>query len=233
MKKMLTVLALITGLCFFLHQNVLAGSPPTDAPGSAATGMHTLDEIYTLLEKNKDKLDEIYNAYSRTPDEVCSGKTFIGFRGDGTIGEMTGNCVDRFTDKGDGTVRDCRTGLIWLKNANCYGVKTWADAKTAAQELNDGECGLTDGSEAGDWHLATKEELQGIGTDPPVTWESAFPSVTWTIPGEPFDNVPSNDYWSSTEYNTIYARRLHMVHGDVTIDYKDNGHYVWPVRSGN
>ena len=31
----------------------------------------------------------------------------------------------RFTDNGDGTVTDNLTGLIWLKDANCFGQKTW------------------------------------------------------------------------------------------------------------
>ena len=31
----------------------------------------------------------------------------------------------RFTDNGDGTVADNQTGLIWLKNANCFGQRAW------------------------------------------------------------------------------------------------------------
>ena len=53
-------------------------------------------------------------------------------------------------------------GLVWLKNANCFGGRTWPDALTDAAELNSGECGLTDGSSAGDWHVPTVNELQGI-----------------------------------------------------------------------
>ena len=46
----------------------------------------------------------------------------------------------RYEDNTDGTVTDCRTGIIWLKNANCTdtsngiaiptGVLTWYDALT-------------------------------------------------------------------------------------------------------
>jgi hypothetical protein len=35
---------------------------------------------------------------------------------------------DRFTDNGDGTVTDNLTGLIWLKNADCFGSRTWHEA---------------------------------------------------------------------------------------------------------
>ncbi|MBF0551597.1 MAG: TIR domain-containing protein [Deltaproteobacteria bacterium] len=45
----------------------------------------------------------------------------------------------RFTDNGNGTVTDQKTGLIWLKNANCFGRRTWDDAVTACQNLADGQ----------------------------------------------------------------------------------------------
>ena len=76
--------------------------------------------------------------------------------------------------------------------------------------LNDGECGLTDGSIEGDWHLESKEELQGIGTDPPTTWVTNLPSIPWTIPAATFVDVQSDYYWLSTEYDTDNAWVLGM-----------------------
>ena len=61
----------------------------------------------------------------------------------------------RFVDNEDGTVRDNLTGLIWLKNANCFGGHVHGDqalarlAITCQLALN----GLTDGSTPGDWRL--------------------------------------------------------------------------------
>jgi hypothetical protein len=64
----------------------------------------------------------------------------------------------RFTDNEDGTVTDNMTGLIWLKNADCYlGAMPWNDALTFANLLHDGwtgdgsvgDCDLSDGSLAG------------------------------------------------------------------------------------
>jgi len=49
---------------------------------------------------------------------------------------------NRFVDLGNGTVRDTSTGLIWLKNANCFGTKAWQDAMDTAASLADGQCGL-------------------------------------------------------------------------------------------
>lgn len=56
----------------------------------------------------------------------------------------------RFTDNGNGTITDHLTGLTWLKNVNCFGDQEWATALNLANNLHSGQCGLTDGSAAGD-----------------------------------------------------------------------------------
>ncbi len=55
----------------------------------------------------------------------------------------------RFVDLNNGSVKDMLTGLIWLKNADCFGVMTWQDALHIVQNVESGWCGLTDGSSAG------------------------------------------------------------------------------------
>jgi hypothetical protein len=72
-------------------------------------------------------------------------------------------CFDngnRYVDCGNGTVTDTVTGLVWLKNANCFGEQTYAAASQAAAGLGAGQCGLTDGSSPGDWRLPTLVEWQ-------------------------------------------------------------------------
>jgi hypothetical protein len=68
----------------------------------------------------------------------------------------------RFTDNGNGTITDNFTGLIWLKNANCFGSQIWANALTSANNLANGQCSLTDGSVAGDWRLPNVRELESL-----------------------------------------------------------------------
>ena len=142
-------------------------------------------------------------------------------------------CVGlRFYDNGDGTITDERTGLIWLQNAECYGLQNWDNTMSSIDELNSGECGLSDGSVAGDWRLPTKDELQEIGTDPPSTWDSGYPVVTWTMPGAPFIGVQSVVYWSSTEYSTSTVWVVYMGNGCANTFGPFDAH-VWPVRSAN
>ena len=117
----------------------------------------------------------------------------------------------RFTDNGDGTVKDNLTGLIWLKNANCDGTKTWADALPYCNNLANGTCGLTDGSVAGDWRLPNVKELQSLihyGV-----YDPALPNTAGTgqwSEGDPFTNVQSDYYWSSNTYAGITSSAWRM-----------------------
>lgn len=214
-QKSMLVLAMVTAFVvavLLMPGLVGAGDlePPTEAvdeSGNPKGSGRTLEEIY-------NKLEAIENG--------------VNFNRCINLGE-------RFCDPGDGTVLDIANGLFWLKNANCFGRKNWYNAGAAAAALADGECGLTDGSQAGDWRLPTKEELEGIGTDPPATWNSGYPPVTWTMPGSPFENVQSYFYWSSTTHAAYssYAWSVHLSNGFVGGYSKDYNHYVWPVRPDN
>ena len=144
----------------------------------------------------------------------------------------------RFTDRGDGTVRDNLTGLIWLKNANCFGLVTWAQALTAANTLASGSCGLTDKSVAGDWHVPNIRELHSL-----LDFEFFFPALSnvngtgrWTE-GNAFSGVQGvrpSSYWSSTMYGNIPgdAWVVYLVDGFTTADPTYFTNFVWPVRGG-
>ena len=131
----------------------------------------------------------------------------------------------RFTDNTNGTVTDNLTGLIWLKNANCFGVLAWATALSAANTLNSGECGLTDGSVEGTWRLPNVREMQSL-----VDYGRSDPSLP---SGHPFTGVQSSLYWSSTTTaNTAQAWLVVLFFGNVNFDAKTSLYYVWPVRGG-
>ena len=132
----------------------------------------------------------------------------------------------RFTDNANGTVTDNLTGLIWLKNANCFGTQTWAAALTSANGLASLACGLTDGSSAGDWRLPNRKELQSLVDRSTVN--PALPS------GHPFTAVQANVYWSSSTYagDATVAWFVSMNGGGVYNGHKGLYYYVWPVRGG-
>ena len=118
-----------------------------------------------------------------------------------------------------GTVKDTSTGLIWLKNANCFAAKTWDAATSAAKSLKAGDCGLSDGSKAGDWYLPNREQIQSIVQRKHL-----------------FSNVQSDWYWSSSNYKPgagyVGAWCVDMSDGSLGYVYQTISAYVWPVRAG-
>lgn len=138
----------------------------------------------------------------------------------------------RYTDNGDGTVTDNLTGLIWLKNADCYTTHTWAQALSDCNGLNSGECGLTDGSVEGDWRLPNLFELESLrdmAYSIPALSNTAG-TEKWTQ-GDPFNNVQSG-YWSSTTdaFSTGKAWLVVMAFGYMVSESKSLATWVWPVR---
>ncbi len=159
--------------------------------------------------------------------------------------------IPRFTDNGDGTVTDNLTGLIWLRDANCFGEWCWGEALDLANRLRSGECGLSDGSDEGDWRLPNILELQSLihyGVIDPALPDTEGTGGRWQD-GHPFVNVRSWYYWTSTTYEISYRVSTghawcvnlfdgHVAPGTVhtlyhrTVFDKSDRFLVWPVRSG-
>jgi hypothetical protein len=168
------------------------------------------------------------------PEQVPNPGTTTGAY---TVYGWTGT---RFTDNGDGTVSDNLTGLVWLKDANCAGASTyWLRALSYSNALFDGctncfgttgDCGLSDGSSAGDWRLPNANELHSL-----IDLTQNDPALP---PGHPFTGVQiSGFYWSSTTTGPggySFAILTWMGDGSVVSGLKDlPSRWVWPVRSGN
>jgi hypothetical protein len=155
-----------------------------------------------------------------------TGYPSIDCAGSGQDGEYQKGVAanPRFTEAGDGTVKDNLTGLVWLQNANCFGASTWFDALESANSLASGACGLTDGSAPGKWRLPNIKELQSI-----VDYGQSAPALPL---GHPFDNVLKLPYWSSSTLQNYPASALlvHLFFGNVFYDDKPNTGFVWPVR---
>jgi len=130
----------------------------------------------------------------------------------------------RFTDNLDGTVTDNLTGLIWLKNADCFGPRFWQQAIDICRGLETGSCGLTDGSSTLDWRLPNKRELFSLTSD--GYYGPAVPSP------RPFTNIFQNNYWSSTTFIYVPDRAWYVFifNGSIGFESKTIGNYVWCVR---
>src|SRR5581483_3867513 len=137
-----------------------------------------------------------FAAYDGTNPAVsvaATGQTASYASGDdGALQKGIAWSTARFTDNQDGTVTDHLTGLIWLKNASCITPSIWAAALTAANQLANGQCGLSDGSKAGQWRLPNVVEFESL-----IDVAASNPAIA---PGSPFTNVANLNYWTSTSY---------------------------------
>jgi hypothetical protein len=216
---------------------IMAAAPAVDATNGATTANVASGKTFWGLTSGQWGLQTgtaslgTYNAGVPKTGQTTSYAT--GDDGDLEKGVVWPN--PRFTDNNNGTVTDNLTGLIWLKNANCFGTRNWATALGDANGLASGTCGLTDGSTAGQWRLPNVRELQSIvhyGFFNPAVPNTAG-TAKWTA-GDPFTGVQSNFYWTSTTTAgwTETAWSVNLVFGTMYNDGKALTEYVWPVRGG-
>lgn len=140
----------------------------------------------------------------------------------------------------NGTVTDNLTGLIWLRNANCFNERSWSDAINDARELaGDGSnaCNLVDNSESGDWRLPNIREIQSL-----MDYQHSFP-VLLLPTDHPFlyvqaggINTSPDSYWTSTSTgstsNGVYTVSISVGWVERWSLSADISFYVWPVRGG-
>jgi len=122
---------------------------------------------------------------------------------DGLLQMGVGLMYPRFIDHGDGTVTNAVTGLTWVKMANCiHG--DWATALSAVNKLASGQCGLSDGSAAGQWRMPNRTEMQSLA-DRNQNNEADYLGYTFRNPDQSVFQaavfpgfVGYQNYWTST-----------------------------------
>ena len=187
------------------------------------------------------KLDDILEAVqngggSDAPVEKTGQTTPYAPGDDGDLERGVAWPNPRFTDNLDGTITDNLTGLIWDKDADRFGPQHWLHALTYCNNLADGAAGtpvLTDGSVAGDWHLANVNEYQSLVhygvSSPPVP--DTLGTGHWSQ-GDPFNNIARTDltYVTSTAIDDDHPDFHYFVWG-VKFDYGNtvitNIHHPW------
>lgn len=145
---------------------------------------------------------------------------------------------NRFCDTCVGEIRDNITGLIWLKNANCFGKLNFNDATDRVEALAAGQCGLMAMPIVhSGWRLPTHEELLEF-----LCQEFRGPTVCNTAgdakwsEGDPFRGIMNDRYWSSTEHPSgsmgqePAAWIVELYSATSVGGRKRDSFYVWPVR---
>ena len=195
--------------------------------------------------QGKSKSSRIPAPVSQTGMTICTDDVGaeIPCEGTGQDGEYQMGVPwpdPRFSDRGDGTVRDNLTGLIWLQDANRFGMLTWSEALEACNALQPDGVDLKDGSVAGDWRLPNIRELQSLihyGVHDP-----ALPNTSGTgkwAEDDPFTgvlcavtNCDNGYYWSSTTSPASEdALFMYLGGGFVgSLSKLHDGYFAWCVR---
>ncbi len=145
---------------------------------------------------------------------------------------ITFPAVSQLRDTGVGTVIDTASGLMWLKDAGCFSLSTWYDAKANVSALNTHGAGQGCYEYTGayrDWRLPTREEFDSL-TDPTQS-KPALPA------GHPFRNVDASSnwgwYWTSSAYGSDpeKAWMIGMAYGQWMPGFKQNYGNTLPVRT--
>ncbi len=162
-------------------------------------------------------------------------------RDDGELQKGVSWPSQRFTDQEDGTVLDNLTKLMWLKDADCFGNRTWKGTLDTVADFNVNptsyDCVDYDGSAApyDDWYLPNRKEFISL-----IDFSRNRPALPQ---GHPFINddwSKFTDYWTSTtrpskdshgQFTSDYAWTMNISGGLVSSFIKGSDNYrVWPVR---
>jgi hypothetical protein len=173
-----------------------------------------------------------------------------------TLGPGMCRAVDyRYVDLGDGTVLDCNTEKIWLKDASCLGQDSWdgtggTSIFTKVAGLNGGTDFSCAGYTAGtytDWEVPTMADLCGLwnGSCTGTSCCTASQGIVDTSFSNPtvanaagdgqwmwedaFVAVHTSACWSAS-VNAGDAWAVSLFSGTVFSLGKDGNRYVWPVR---
>jgi hypothetical protein len=181
--------------------------------------------------------------------QVISYDTNVPPRDDGGLQKGVEIPTPRYKDKGNGTIKDNLTGLIWLKNANCPGVpREWQqalnDVSTLSKtgKMNNNDCGDTSdkgGTHRTDWRLPNIRELFSL-----VDYAFYGPAISnakgdgiCTLSDCAYTNFQASGYWSSTTKagagNQVLAWYVYFLNGGVDAVGKINNGYVIAVRGGS
>lgn len=196
---------------YYWSSTSIFGDPsPTGAPTAwtihLGTGEYTNDGV-TNVKTNALAVWAVKGSSGATVTLQATGYYIPYASGDdGSVQGGVPLPTTRMVDNGNGTVTDSVTGLTWLKQASCAQLQgSWSASLTAVGQLASGQCGLNDGSTAGQWRMPNRKEMQSLA-DRIQTNEADFFNFTWTSTGSAlapmaavFDNfITLQYYWTSS-----------------------------------
>jgi uncharacterized repeat protein (TIGR02543 family) len=195
-KQMLKVLLMLAVVCG-AHAIPFGSSPFDSAQGTVTWWLSGAEAQAATITLPKTGQTKCYDA-AGTEITPCTLPAATGQDANKLKGAAWPS--PRFTDQGNGTLLDNLTGLIWLKNADCFGTKTWQQALDSANALlgNNTQCSLNDSSVAGQWRLSNRSEMDSL-----INYQQADGGA-W-LNGQGFVNAKNGWYWTASSYTPSAA----------------------------
>ena len=233
--------------------NVLAGKTFSSAAGLGATGTMPNNGAVTITPgATSQSILAGYHSGSGTVGPATSGNFLLKTGqttsyGDGSDGAVqAGTAAKSFTDNGNGTVTDNRTGLVWAKKSDDGSIHdaddryTWGLSMTGTMvttflaSLNTPPCF------AGhcDWRIPNRNELVSLvdlGSYGPATFPAFDDACTPGCTVTTCSCTRNGSYWTSTTppYRTWYAWCVEFYGGGFDGNDKAWTSHVRAVRGGS
>jgi hypothetical protein len=203
-------------------------------------GSYINDQLQNLMASSNNGVWAVKGTSGMTVTLPASG-AYVPFKpgDDGTLEVGPSLPTPRMVDNGNGTVTDSLTGLVWLKAASCIN-DTWQGALADVANLASGQCGLTDGSVAGKWHMPNRREMQSLQDRGQNNHADYFDeNFTSGYTGVPNQNAVFNTmtgfqfYWTSSTdaADTTQAWTTFSCDYGVYPQSKSNKNYTLAVRN--
>jgi outer membrane protein assembly factor BamB len=224
--------------CGVLEADTVATSPSTfvTADTTATAGFSSVSVSGTAVVPGQSEgfMMDVCNPASLAIGIQRTGQVTSYVAGDdGHIQAGVAWPEPRFTDNGDGTLLDNLTGLVWLKDANCFAPAEWEATFVTTQDFNDNpqnhSCvDYVPDPDADPWRAPNLNELESL-----LNAEATVQS-NWLI-GQGFANVQPSRYWSSGTVhpeNSTMGWCVDMDEGAYERRSKGLLELLWPVRGG-
>ena len=216
----------------------------TSGLGSCNTTLGTTQASLTTCQSDLATclVGESQGQRLKTGQTICYDDTgtVIACAGTGQDGELQKGLAGAYTDNGNGTITDTRTGLMWEKLSDDGTIHDKDTAVAWTNAFSTKVAMLNAGSFAGftDWRVPNVNELQSL-----VSYGTSFPAINAAFNANcaatcsvlTCSCTQPSAYWSSSTYHDIssIAWVVYFHDGYVVGYLKDNSGYVRAVRGGS
>lgn len=197
----------VAGIVYWTSTGYFGGDKgsPTAWAISMSDGRYINDGVQNVKSVSKDGIWAVRGIGSGAGRLQATGlfQPPLTAGDDGSLQMGIGLISPRFIDNGNGTITDTMTGLVWLKKADCIQ-GNWTTAVAAAAQLASGQCGLTDGSAAGNWRMPNRNEMQSLADRDQNNEADAFDFTYLNLDGTVYQAAIFTNfigyqyYWTST-----------------------------------